>query len=352
MSLYQRGNMWYFLFYVRGKRFRGSTEIEIAGKAAERAARDVEAEKRRLAREGEDLKPKRAPYLREFLETFSGWVKTINKAPKTRADYLNGCRLILATELAGVRLDKITAGDVESTKFHDSPYSTNCALRTLRRALRRAHEKEIIRRIPKIKMVDAPRRDLVVTADNEQRILAAIRHDDEHRRYKKIQPSPLADVFTIMMDGGMRDGEVVAMKVECVQFGLHYYWNPKGKTRKARRRIPLSERMIAILRSRVGDRQQGWVFPSAKSKSGHVELSGLQHRFRRIARALGIPDELKIYCARHAYGTDVMAEAMDPRLVMDAMGHEDLKTTMNYLHPDVQRVKTIIDKRNESRLVQ
>src|SRR4051812_45841691 len=101
MSIYKRGDLWYYLFYVNGQRHRGSTGVNIAGKAAERAARTVAAEKHRAASAGEDLKPKKIPLLRDFIEEFSEWVKTINKAPKTRSDYLNGCRLIQNTELAG-----------------------------------------------------------------------------------------------------------------------------------------------------------------------------------------------------------------------------------------------------------
>jgi hypothetical protein len=45
-----------------------------------------------------------------------------------------------------------------------------------------------------------------------------------------------------------------------------------------------------------------------KSRSGHIELSGLEHMFRKVARKLGIPDSLKLYCARHTFGTVAMAE--------------------------------------------
>jgi len=33
------------------------------------------------------------------------------------------------------------------------------------------------------------------------------------------------------------------------------------------------------------------------------------------------------------------------------MGHEDLQTTMQYMHPEIERLKTIIDRRNEQKLV-
>jgi integrase len=286
------------------------------------------------------------------MNQFSEWVKTINKAPKTRSDYLNGCRLILGTELAGMRLDRITAGDIEATKFHDSPYSTNCALRTLRRAFHRAEEKELLRRIPKIKLVDAPRREVMVSVADELRLLTAIKHADETRRYKKCQPAPLAAVFTVMLDCGMRPSEVVRMRSEDVHLDEAFYFNPKGKTKKARRRVPLSERVLGILKARLRSDQLGaWMFPSNRASSGHVELGALERKFRRIARELGIPDSLKLYCARHTFGTVAMAETRDPALVREAMGHEDLQTTMGYMHPEVERLKAIIDRRNEQKYV-
>ncbi|HET9366049.1 MAG TPA: tyrosine-type recombinase/integrase [Candidatus Angelobacter sp.] len=115
---------------------------------------------------------------------------------------------------------------------------------------------------------------------------------------------------------------------------------------------PLSERVISILRARMQcDQTEGWIFPSRKSKSGHFELGALQRKFRAIVRSLNIADDLKLYCARHTFGTVVMAESKNPSLVRDTMGHEDLKTTMEYMHPDVGRIKSIIDRRNEQKFL-
>ena len=97
-------------------------------------------------------------------------------------------------------MDRITAGDIQTTKFHDSPYSTNCALRTLRRAFNRALEKELVRKVPKIRLVHAPRRERMVSPQDELRLLKTIEHSDEHGRYKKTEPAPLRDVFTVMLD--------------------------------------------------------------------------------------------------------------------------------------------------------
>lgn len=99
---------------------------------------------------------------------------------KTKNDYKNGSRLILQTQLSGMRMDQITAGDGETTKFHESPYSRNCAIRTLRRMLGKARDWKVIREVPRIKTV-------------------------------KVFPH---DILTIMLDSGLRNGEVVRMRFE------------------------------------------------------------------------------------------------------------------------------------------
>ena len=257
MSLYERGGYWHYLFYVNGARYRKSTEIKTAGRRSHQEAEKVMARAIAAAEAGESVKPRKAPVLRDYLKDFVEFVNAMSKAPKTKADYLGGCRLILATDLAGMRMDRVTAGDVLATKFHDSPYSTNCALRTLRRAFNRALEKELVRKVPKFKMVYAPRREWMVSPQDELRLLKAIEHGDEHRRYQTSQPAPLHDVFTIMLDTGMRPSEVLRMRRELLHLDESYYFNPKGKTRKSRRRLPLSNRVIPILRARIQDRTEG-----------------------------------------------------------------------------------------------
>lgn len=115
--------------------------------------------------------------------------------------------------------------------------------------------------------------------------LLPVEYNDEHRRYKKKEPAPLKDVFILLLDTGMRPGEILRMRWEFLHLDETYYFNPKGKTRKSRQRVPLSERAIAILRTRIqGDQTEGWIFPSRKSKSGHFEIDALQRKFRAIAR--------------------------------------------------------------------
>jgi integrase len=267
------------------------------------------------------------------------WLDKTTLEQKTKNDYKNGRRLILQSALCGMRMDQITSDDVETTKFHESPYSRNCAIRTLRRMLGKGRDWKLLREVPRIKSLKVFPRDRMVTLDDERQLLASC-------------PRPLKDVLIIMLDSGLRDGEVIRMRLEHINWESAFYFNPKGKTRKARRLVPLSERVIALLRNiqleQLGQKE-GWVFPSKKSTSGYIGLSGIEHAFRKLARKLGIPDALKLYCARHTFGTVAMAETRNPGLVKDVMGHESLDTTMGYLHPETSQIKVVIDRLNQQK---
>src|SRR5215472_769726 len=230
MALFQRGEVWYYLFYVNGKRYRGSTKTKNL-----RQATRIYAHARVRAESGESLKPQRAPVIQDFVPRFLEWVDKAMLEPTTKADYKNGCRLILKSSLIGMRLDQITRDDIETTRFHDSPHSTNCALRTMSRLLGKARDWKLIREVPRIKKAKVYPRDRMVTTKDEKELLPA-------------SPHPLRDVLMVMLACGMRNGEVVRMQWEYINWEATSYFNPKGKTRKARRAIPLSERVIAVLK--------------------------------------------------------------------------------------------------------
>jgi integrase len=334
MSIYLRGDVWYYLFYVNGRRYRGSTKTKNK-KQAER----IEARARVAVESGESLEPKRAPLIQDFAKQFLEWLDKTMLEQKTKDDYRNGRRLILQSALCGMRMDQITSDDVETTKFHESPYSRNCAIRTLRRMLGKARDWKLIREVPRIKSIKVFPRDRMVTLDDEKRLLASC-------------PRPVKDVLIIMLDSGLRNGEVIRMRLEHINRESAFYFNQRGKTRKARRLVPLSERVIALLRNiqleRLGQKE-GWVFPSQRASSGHIGLSGIEHAFRKLARKLAIPDALKLYCARHTFGTVAMAETRNPGLVKEVMGHESLDTTMGYLHPETSQIKMVIDRVNQQK---
>jgi hypothetical protein len=53
-----------------------------------------------------------------------------------------------------------------------------------------------------------------------------------------------------------------------------------------------------------------------------------------------------LYCARHAFGTAAYGATGNLAMVMNVIGHSDVRTAMRYQHPVLDPVRDAIDQRN------
>ena len=52
-----------------------------------------------------------------------------------------------------------------------------------------------------------------------------------------------------------------------------------------------------------------------------------------------------LYCARHTFGTAAYEATGNLAMVMNVMGHTDVRTSMRYQHPSLDSVREAIDQR-------
>jgi len=160
---------------------------------------------------------------------------------------------------------------------------------------------------------------------------------------------PLRDVLLIMLDTGMRPAEVFRMEWEHVRWDRELIFVPCGKSRKSKRYVPpkryvpLSERVKEALQMRA--QESPFIFPSARSGSGHIET--VQKQFDRAKKLAGLPEAVVLYCARHRFSTDAMDGTGNMIAVMDVMGHSKVDVTRLYQHPRLKRIGMAINKRDE-----
>jgi len=85
-----------------------------------------------------------------------------------------------------------------------------------------------------------------------------------------------------------------------------------------------------------------WVFTSKRSESGH--LTTMAKRFREARSKAELPEALVLYCGRHDYGTRVLKQTGNLAAVMKTMGHKDVKTAMQYQHPELEIVRAALNQ--------
>ena len=350
MSLTRRKNRWYYSIYFNGQRYRGPCRT-----SKEHEAKRVESLV--LAQLLEDRRApgsKKVPTLFDFSSRFFSWMDSLpaDRPPKepTRKYYRLGWKLLQKTSMAGRRLDHITRDHIASLVVGRSPANTNNALRTLRRMLKKAYEWEMIRSVPVVKLVEEHGREELIEPWMEAKLLAVTeiaRTPTSKHAPKSINYGwqPFRDVLLIMLDTGMRPAEVFRMRWEHVKWERDLIFVPRSKSRKSKRFVGITQRVRAALLVRKTDANEGWVFPSARAKSGHLET--VQKQFERAKRMAGLPESVVLYCARHRFSTDAMEGTGNLMAVMDAMGHAKIDTTRLYNHPGTKQIRDAIERRNQ-----
>jgi integrase len=249
-----------------------------------------------------------------------------------------------------MRLDQITTDDVLAVEVGSSPANTNNALRTIRRMLKKAQEWGLITTTPVIKLVEEHGREQLIGPWMEQKLLTvtAGQRLTPKGRESRVGWEPFRTILLIMLDSGLRPGEIYRMRWENIHWEQGLIFNPRGKSRKSKRYVPLTERMKAALLARKSGCNEGWVFPSKKAASGHISDREVSKQWLEAKRLAGIPESVVLYCARHRFATDAMQATGNIMAVMDAMGHERVDTLRIYSHPELAQIREAMNKRNEA----
>jgi len=208
--------------------------------------------------------------------------------------------------------------------------SVNSRLRVLRRVFHLALEWGEISAAPKITLISGERhREYVLQPADEAKYLAAA--------------SPLlADIATILLDSGMRPEECFRGRWENVTWvnGRHgSILVTHGKTKAARRSLPMTQRVRRTLEQRwndAGKPRDGWIWP-APTKSGHVEPSTLKKQHRNAIRASKL-SPFVLYSMRHTVLTRLGALGCDVWTLARIAGHSSIAMSQRYVHPSQDRV--------------
>jgi integrase len=342
MSIYKRGDVYWYKFMWKGELVRESTK-----QGNDKVARQMEAAHRTSLAKGEvGIREKKLiPTLKSFcIDRVEPWAKyTFEQAsPKTWLWYGFGIdSLKKSATLANQKLDEIgpeLVAEYASERQRDGlqTSSVNSCLRALRRVLRLAVEWQVLEACPKVKFLSGEhRRERVITPKEEALYLTAA--------------LPLLhDVSVVLFDTGMRPEECHSLKWENIT------WNggrngvlliTRGKTKAARRVLPLSPRVRLVLENRwkaAGEPAEGWLWP-AETKDGHINHDSLKLQHRK-ALALAKFRPFEVYSIRHTFLTRLGESGCDVWTLARVAGHSNISISQRYVHPSEDAVLNALSR--------
>jgi len=284
-------------------------------------------------------KARTMPTLKSFLEDrFVPDAETRHKAkPLTVRYYRQGADMLKRSRLAELRLDELTDEHAQQFAAEYSPLSPsgiNRGLRTLRRALNLAYQWNQLEKPIKV--------ELAKGENQRERVLT----DKELGTYLEACPQPWRDAASILSEEGMRPGEVFALRWPHVfigEDGTGLIRVVEGKSKAARRILPMTPVVHALLKARYEDQgcpADGWVFPR-ESNEGHLTGDHVKDQHMRALKDSGV-DPFVPYVLRHTALTRLAkATNGDVFALARIAGHSTITITQRYVHTQANTIEGI-----------
>jgi integrase len=343
MGVYRRGKTWWYVFEFQGRRIQ-----ESSGFTNKTAALRAEAQRKTdlLNRRAGFTKVKSAPKFEEYVNQFLSWSKQHHR-PNTYELHKGNCK-VLKRFFRGKYLDEISTAMVEDFKASRkeeklqwaktrlvSGSTVNRALATLKLLYHQAARNGYEFKNPAVGVA------MFREPLDSMRVLSFV----EQIAYLSEASQPLRDIATCMLQTGMRPEEVFRMKTENINFKQRTIFNPFGKTKAARRTIPLTDDLIAVLSARVKQaikNNSEFVFPTRSEMQKPIKSVKRAHR--AAAMRANINGSFRLYDLRHTFATRAVAAGADLPTLSTLLGHTTILMTMRYVHPAAEQKRVVMQK--------
>ena len=342
MEFFKRptSKFWWFKFVYRGVRYRESTK-----QTNRRKAEDYASAFRVRLIEGElNVKRKKAaPTFTKAMADFLEWSKDHHAAhPNTTLRYTTASKPLLRY-FGKTLLDAITPEDVEKyrtwrkkqkgerTQEKLKPATINRELACLKAMFNHFIKLDLI--------VKNPVSRVKFQAENNEQI--RVLTFDEEQKYLITASQPLKDVAILMLETGMRPEEVTRITVRNVNPDNGYVFNPFGKTKAAKRKIPLTRRAVDTLRDRVAKAEGDYIFPHEKDVD--KAMIKVNHAHYGALKRSGV-ERFRLYDLRHTFATRAAMSGVDLVTLAALLGHSRIQMVMRYAHPTAEHQVNAIRK--------
>lgn len=277
---------------------------------------------------------RRAPTLVEFEQRLlPHW--EANTQPRTAGFYKQNLTALLRfPALALSRLHKIDQSLIEKyvqfrLKDKVTPVTVNHALRTLRRVLHIARDWKIIRDVPRIKLLPGENEREAVLSESD--LTSMVNYIGA-----AYPTSLMRHMLPFLTDTGLRISEACALQREHVKFKddqPHSIRITRGKSKYAKREIPLTPRAAASVTASLKQSRSAYVFTS---KGGRRPLTRHypSEQFRTIRDALNLGTDVVLHSTRHTFCTRLGKAGADAFTIQKLAGHSSITISQRYVHAD------------------
>lgn len=329
------------------------------------------AQKLKQATHEIDMGVYRTPSKQTVGDWLDTWTSTYlgNLKPRTVEIYDTGIRIHIKPALGAIRLDTLDAQAIQ-TFYNMLTESKGLApkyVKNLHGILHKALHQAVLLGYLRFNPADA-----CVIPRIEKKELLPLDDKDITAFLRQIKGDPLEILLTVTLFTGMREGEVMALTWDCVDFEhetitinkqIQRYREEKGvyrivptKNGKGRVLAPADSVMALLKQQQTQQEQQRKEAGSAWEQSNLVFSDALGHHltnsivyrhFKRAAIAIGRPDA-RFHDLRHSYAVAAIKSGDDIKTVQGNLGHATASFTLDVYGHVTEQMKRSSASRMEA----
>ena len=170
-----------------------------------------------------------------------------------------------------------------------------------------------------------------------------LQEDELPRFFRSLAEEPnriLSDFFMICLLTGARRSNVLSMRWQDISLSQKT-WNIVETKNGDSQLVPLSLEAMEILEPLLKKKQGDWVFPSASSKSGHLEEP--KNAWKRILKRADLAD-LRLHDLRRTLGSWQATTGANSYIIGKSLGHKTQQATAIYARLNTDPVRASVEK--------
>lgn len=285
--------------------------------------------------------------LSEYLDKWKEKALRGRVSPRTFAGYESSLERYVLPALGEKRLTSVTPWDIQGV------YADMSARGLSARTIRHTHVvvKNALKQAVRWRMLPSnPAGSVDLPQVDQAQKLRALTTEQVTRFLNEVADSPWKAVYHLMLNTGMRPGEVFALTWEhvdlarCELLVAQAVTYGPGKVpilstpkTKRPRRITFTPALGQVLKEHLEatasiSNPLGLVFPTIDGELIHPN-NWSKRDFKGALKRAGIPSSVRLYDLRHSMATLALMAGIHPKVVSERLGHANIKLTMDtYSH--------------------
>ena len=160
----------------------------------------------------------------------------------------------------------------------------------------------------------------------------------------KKTPEYLKDMLLIFLYTGARRANVLSMQWKDVDLSLKFWIIPEVKSENDQEElvIPLIDGAVEILEKRKKRTKSVFVFPSEKSKTGHIVEP--KRAWKSFLKNAGLPTDYRLHDLRRTQGSWQAISGISGDIIGKALGHKSRDATAHYIHLTLSPVRNAMQQ--------